>query len=151
MGKVGYYIRSFENPLDGETLYTVRLKNYSTIDKNDIVALAQKDSNLNAGDLAIGFSAMQQAINDFVLNGHSVTLDGIGCFTLSCKTGIWDTKKNKWKSAGKTSMEDVSSSDIKAVYVRFRPCTLLRQQMAQTKFFSIKGTKFGTENGIAKD
>jgi len=147
MAKLAYYTREFENPLDGETLYCARLAKYSTLDKDMVVNLAQKDSNVNKGDLAVAFCALGQAITEFVLNGHSVTLNGLGNFRLTAKTGVWDSKKNKWKSAGKTSMSDVSPSDIKRVYVRFRPCTQLREELENASFFDMTKTLFGGTMG----
>lgn len=143
MGKLAYYTREFENQLDGETLYCARLAKYSKLDEEQVVELAQKDSNIKASDMAVGLSALGQAITDFVLNGHSVTINGLGNFRLTAKTGIWDSKKKKWKSAGKTSMDDVSASDIKRVYVRFRPCTSLRRELDKTSLFDMTKTLFG--------
>ena len=99
---------------------------YSKIGEDDIVRLALADSNINTQDLGTGFAALTQAIYDFVLNGHSVTLDGLGNFRLTCKTGEWDEKTQKWKSAGKDNMDDVSTDGIKGVYVRFRPMSARR-------------------------
>ena len=91
--------------------------------------------------------ALSDAIFNYVFNGHSVTIDGLGCFYPSVKTGLWDDKKKKWKSAGKTSMDDVSPADIKGVYVRFRPCTALREQLKKLKYEDITKTKFGGDLG----
>ncbi len=143
MGKIAYYTREFENQLSGETLYCARLAKYSTLNAEQVVALAQQDANVNASDMAVAFSALGQAINDFVLNGHSVTLDGLGNFRLTAKTGVWDAKKKKWKSAGRTSMDDVSASDIKGIYVRFRPCTELRRELENVELFDMTKTLFG--------
>ena len=49
----------------------------------------------------------------------------------------------KWKLAGKDSMDDVSSDGIKGVYVRFRPCTHLREQMKRATFFDVSKMVFG--------
>ena len=141
--KLGYKTYKKEDENTGITKYGVRLVPYSKIGELDIVRLALSDSNINAQDLAVGFSALTQAIHDFVLNGHSVTLDGLGTFRLSCKTGVWDEKTQKWKSAGKTSMSDVSATDIKSIYVRFKPCTALRERMKDVSFFNVKNTAFG--------
>ena len=126
--KLGYRIYKNEDADTGAAKYGVRLVPYSKIGEEDIVRLALAET---------------QAIYDFVLNGHSVTLDGLGNFRLTCKTGEWDEKTQKWKSAGKDSMDDVSSDGIKGVYVRFRPCTQLREQMKRATFFDVSKTVFG--------
>ena len=141
--KLGYRIYKNEDADTGAAKYGVRLVPYSKIGEEDIVRLALADSNINTQDLGAGFAALTQAIYDFVLNGHSVTLDGLGNVRLTCKTGEWDEKTQKWKSAGKDSMDDVSSDGIKGVYVRFRPCTQLREQMKRATFFDVSKTVFG--------
>ena len=78
-----------------------------------------------------------------MLNEHSVTLSGLGNFRLTCKTGIWDDRQQKWTSAGKEDMDDVSSNDIRGVYVRFRPSTELREKLKDVKYFDVTKTVFG--------
>ena len=68
---------------------------YSVIDSEEVVELACKDSNINRQDLAVGFAALCQAIENFVLQGHSVTLAGLGNFRLTAKTGKWDEENKK--------------------------------------------------------
>lgn len=143
MAKLAYYTREFENPLSGNKMYCAALAKYTTFENEDVIAHALRDSNINASDFAVAFSALAQAIEDFVLNGHSVTISGLGNFRLTAKTGLWDAKKKKWKSAGRDSMDKVQSSDIKQVYVRFRPCRQLREEMKTAKFFDFTKTKLG--------
>lgn len=145
MANIGYYKTSFKNSQTGAKMYTVRLVPYSVIDTESLVSLALKDSNINPQDMGMGFAALGQAIEDFVLNGHSVTLDGLGNFSLSCKTGKWDAEQGKWVSAGSDSADGVDNANIKGVYVRFRPCTRLRQELNAASLFEVKsaGTSFG--------
>ena len=147
MANLGFYKIKREDSETGAARYSVRLVPYSVIDKQAVVELALKDSNINRQDMAVGFAALGQAIEDFVLNGHSVTLDGLGNFRLTCRTGIWDAQTRKWKSAGKDSMDDVSSNDIKGVYIRFRPCKALRQEINHANFFEVTNTLFGKTKG----
>ena len=147
MANLGFYKTKREDETSGVTRYSVRLVPYSVIDKEAVVNLALKDSNINRQDLAMGFAALGQAIEDFVLNGHSVTLDGLGNFRLTCKTGIWDDRTKKWTSAGRTSMDDVSTNDIKGVYIRFRPCKALREEINSASFFEVTNTLFGKTKG----
>ena len=143
--KLGYRTYKKEEENTGVVNYGARLVTYSKIGELDIVRLALSDSNINAQDLAVGFSALTQAIHDFVLNGHSVTLDGLGTFRLSCKTGVWEEKTKKWKSAGKTVASDVSANDIRSIYVRFKPCTALREKLNGASFFDVTRTAYGKQ------
>lgn len=143
MGKLGYYTRDFENPLSGNTMYVAALAKYSVLDEEAVINLAAQDSNLNKGDMAVAFTALSQAIENFVLNGHSVTIAGLGNFRLTSKSGVWDEKKKKWKSGGSDSMDKVTPDKIRGVYVRFRPCRDIKTEMSTAKFFDITKTKFG--------
>ena len=143
MANLGFYKYKFENQVTGEDMYTVRVVPYSIIDKESLISLACKDSNINRQDMAMAFSALSQAIESFVLQGHSVTLDGLGNFRLTCKTGKWYEKKQKWVSGGADSMDDVDVNNIKGVYLRFRPCTQLRNEMKRVKYFDVTKSLFG--------
>lgn len=147
MANVGFYKTSVKHPISGDKLFTVRLVPYSVISGEEATALACKDSNINDQDLAVGFAALTQAIEAFVFQGHSVTLEGLGNFRLTAKSGVWDAKAQKWVSGGSKSMDDVTPDKIKGVYVRFRPCTSLRREMQHVGFFDVTKTAFGGVKG----
>lgn len=149
MAKIGYYKTSFKNQQTGVQMYSVRLVPYSVLDGESVVGLAVKDSNINPQDMAAGFAALSQAIEDFVLNGHSVSIEGLGNFSLSAKTGKWDAENQKWVSAGADSMDGVDDANIKGVYVRFRPSTQLRKELNEATFFEVnnEATLFGRTKG----
>ncbi len=147
MAEIGFYKTEKRNPTTGEKVYTVRLVPYSVMSSDEIVARTFKDSNIKRHDMAVGFSALCQAIEDFVMQGHSVSLDGLGNFRLSARTGKWDAENNKWTSAGKDNKEDVTPKDIKGVYLRFRPCTALRTELNNAGLFDVTKTPFGGAKG----
>lgn len=147
MAKIGYYTAQIENPLSGEEMYVARVTSYSVIDEENAVKLACDEARVDSQTMKIAFAALNMAIENLVLNGHSITLNGLGNFRLTAKTGIYDAKTGKWKSAGKKAMDDVSVDDIKGVYVRFRPCTEIRENLQQAELFDITTTKFGATRG----
>lgn len=147
MANIGYYKTEVKNPVTGEKMYSVRLVPYTLIDSEQVVAYACKDSNVKRQDMAVGFSALCQAIEDFVLQGHSVTLDGLGNFRLTAKTGKWDAEAGKWVSGGVDNMDDVTPNNIKGVYLRFRPCTSLRRDLKNAGLFNVTKTLFGGTKG----
>lgn len=149
MAKIGYYKTSFKNSQTGLKMYTVRLAPYSMIDDASVVDYAVSDSSINAKDVAQGCAALAQAIGDFVLNGHSITLEGLGNFRTTCQTGKWNSTSNKWGSAGASAMDGVSSEDIKNLYVRFRPCASLRDEINSASFFKVDNLSslFGKSKG----
>ena len=147
MAKIGFYKTEVCNPKGTGKLYSVRMVPYSVIDSEEVVELACKDSNINRQDLAVGVAALCQAIENFVLQGHSVTLAGLGNFRLTAKTGKWDEENKKWVSAGSESMDGVSTDNIRGVYLRFRPCTALRNELKNISMFDVTKTLFGGTMG----
>ena len=130
-GRLGFTVVSREDEDTGATRYYAALVPYDTLDEQFI------------NEWAAQFMKVSEALQYFVLNGHSVTLNGLGTFSFSTKTGIWDEKTKKWNSAGRDSMDAVTSNDIKGVYVRFRPCAILNDAIGSSKFFYADGTAFG--------
>ena len=150
MARIGYYTYKKENKTSGAVKYGVRLKSYSTMSKSDCKKYAMGIAKVTGGEMDRGFAALGQAISEFVLNGHSITIDGLGCFTLSTKTGIWNEQQQKWVSAGQTSMDQVDASQIKGLYLRFRPCKELRAELKNAEFFNINDSGLGN-NGLGKN
>lgn len=147
MGKVATYISESKNPRSGEKIYVRRTLPYSKMAKDDVVAYAQANSSVNPQDLAVAFDALGAAIEQFVLNGHSVTLDGLGNFRITSKSGVWDSNNNKWVSGGSDNMDDVTPEKIRGVFVRFRPSREVRTMLRKTQFFDCTKTKFGGTMG----
>ena len=143
LGKLGYYPVSIEDGDTGNVKYYARLTPYSKKSKEEINTWASRFLKVSEASMKVAFEALAEAIQYFTLNGYSVTLDTLGTFTLSTKTGIWDAQTQKWTSAGKNSMDDVSSDDIKGVYVRFRPSVQLRSKMAACRLFDMTKRDFG--------
>lgn len=151
-GRLGYKVRSKENEDTGAKQAYGYLIPYSKLDKQFILRWASSFVNMTEAQMETGFAALSEAMQYFVLNGHSVTLDGLGTFSFSTKTGLWDEKTKKWKSAGKDSMSAVSADDIRGLYVRFRPAAGLAQTLGSAKFFNVEATSFGYQevNGELK-
>ena len=105
------------------------------ITRHDLRATEERLTN-GHNKLAVRLQELEQA-------QKKLRRTAINNFRLTCKTGEWDEKTQKWKSAGKDNMDDVSSDGIKGVYVRFRPCTQLREQMKGASFFDVSKTVFG--------
>ena len=62
-------------------------------------------------------AAIQKAIANFVLNGHSVSVKRLGTFTATVSGHASETP------------EEVGARSVKRVHVRFRPCTALRHKL----------------------
>lgn len=144
-GKLGYRIVTMEDENVGVKYSYARLVPFSSLSATEVNKWAADFMKVSEAQMKSGFQALADAIQYFVLNGHSVTFDTLGTFTFSTKTGVWDEKTMKWKSAGKASMSDVSANDIRAVYVRFRPGTDLRNALGGVRLFNAENTAFGQQ------
>ena len=142
-GRVAYKVNGVEDEDSGAKKAYARLVPYSKLDKNYILTKAAECAGMPEAQMAAGFAALSEALQYFVLNGHSVTLNGLGTFSFSTKTGIWNEHLKEWESAGRASRAAVTAHDIKRVYLRFRPCAILNDAIGSSKFFYADGTAFG--------
>ena len=147
MGKVGTYIRKIKDPKMGTPLYVRRLATYSKYSEAQVVDLSTLNTGIRQHEMQSAFAALGMAIENFVLNGHSVRLKGVGSFSLSCKTGVFNPETGKYESAGSSTMSEVTPDKIRGVFVRFRPDTAIKQELLKTQFFDCTKTFFGGTKG----
>lgn len=93
---------------------------YSLIKGEQVIKYAAQNSGMRKAEVVDGYYAILQTFKNYVLNGHSVVLPGIGTFRLSCKTSAVETD------------EDQSADNVKRVRIIFTPSTLLRQELYST-------------------
>jgi hypothetical protein len=144
-GRLGFTVVSREDEDTGATRYYAALVPYDTLDEQFINEWAAQFMKVSEAQMRVAFEALADAIEYFVLSGHSVTLNGLGNFTFSTRTGLWDEQHNKWVSAGRNSMDDVKASDIRATYVRFRPASGLNIKLGAASLFCADDTAFGKQ------
>lgn len=66
-----------------KNLYTIHAVRYSTISADELVDAASRNSNVNKGVLRSATNAVLNEFHNFLMNGHSVELPGIGYFRFS--------------------------------------------------------------------
>lgn len=66
-----------------KNLYTIHAVRYSTISGEELVDAASRNSNVNKGVLRSATNAVLNEFHNFLMNGHSVELPGIGYFRFS--------------------------------------------------------------------
>lgn len=142
-GKLGYTIAKMEDEATGTNKYFAKLVPFSKLDAEYINEWASIFTGTSEAQMEIAFAALAKAIQYFTLNGHSITLKGLGCFTFSTKSGVWNDQQQKWTSAGKETMDGVTTNDIRALYIRFRPTGALRTAIGTSEFFNAVGTVMG--------
>lgn len=66
-----------------KSLYMIRAIRYSTISGDELVDAASRNSQVNKGVLRSATNAVLNEFHNFLMNGHSVELPGIGYFRFS--------------------------------------------------------------------
>ena len=94
--------------------YVLRPVRYSTMRQTDIVNYCMKNSLVPQAYITAAVVAFVQCIENFLLNGHSVELPGLGIFYLT-SNGITAT-----------NAEDCGVNQVDSLKVRFTPSTSLK-------------------------
>lgn len=81
---------------------------YSTISSEDLINYACENSGIPKAQMASAFYAINQQIEQFILNGHSLTLGNLGNLYLSTRT------------RATVSENDAGADAVRQIYVRFR-------------------------------
>ena len=99
----------------GYKLYPVR---YTTIDGEELVKAITKNSYVPQAFVSASVCGITEAIENYLLNGHSIELPGFGIFSLSC-----ECKTVK-------SAEDAGLGQFRGLNINFRPSTELKEKLA---------------------
>ena len=70
--------------------YVSRAVTYSKIDGEDVLELAAQNSGINQAQLSAAMYAIRQSFINFLLNGHSVELPGVGIFRVGVNAKMVD-------------------------------------------------------------
>ena len=95
--------------------YVLRPVRYTTMNGDDIVNYCAANSTVPKSYIQASMVAIAQCINNFLINGHSISVPDLGIFFLS-SNGVSETDASK---AGAVQLEKLN--------IRFRPCTKLKQ------------------------
>ena len=142
-GRLGYYHTRIEDEATGTVKYSMRLMSKDKMDGPYINEWASNFTGTSEAQMEVAFAALAKAIQYFTLNGHSITLEGLGTLSFSTKSGIWDALQQKWTSAGKEGMSAVSTDDIRSLHIRFRLASRLRKLLGTSEFFNVVATTQG--------
>ena len=97
--------------------YMLRPVQYSRIESKDLVEYCSKNSYVPKAFVQSAITAITEAMENFLLNGHSIELPDFGTFSLSCECTVAPTPA----TAG---MEQ-----FKGLKLNFRPATSLKQKI----------------------
>lgn len=99
----------------GYKLYPVR---YSTIKGNSLVESCSKNSYVPRAYMEAALVAIIEAMENHLLNGHSIELPEFGIFSISCESTV-----------AKTPAE-AGVGQLKGLKINFRPSTTLKEKLA---------------------
>ena len=102
--------------------YVSRAVTYSKIDGDEVLELAAQNSGINQAQLSAAMYAIRQSFVNFLLNGHSVELPGIGIFRVGVNAKMVD-------EATKVSVDQIYRRKI-----HFLPSTVLKDRLTRISF-----------------
>ena len=102
--------------------YVSRAVTYSKIDGEDVLEYAAQNSGINQAQLSAAMYAIRQSFVNFLLNGHSVELPGVGIFRVGVNAKMVD-------EATKVSVDQIYRRKI-----HFLPSTVLKDRMTRISF-----------------
>lgn len=82
-----------------EKLYVIRNDNYSMISSKNFIEAVQRNSGLDAHIIQAASDAIAKEFQNLLLNGHSVTVPGLGIFRFGLNAKAKDEKKNAGAAA----------------------------------------------------
>ena len=102
--------------------YVSRAVTYSKIDGDEVLELAAQNSGINQAQLSAAMYAIRQSFVNFLLNGHSVELPGVGIFRVGVNAKMVD-------EATKVSVDQIYRRKI-----HFLPSTALKDRLTRISF-----------------
>ena len=114
MGKIKLKTNLQRIAFADENKYITSAMRYSTISAEQLIEYACENSGIPKAQMASSFYAIQQQIEQFVLNGHSLELGNLGTFYLSTRCKAVDTK------------EAAGAEAVEGLYLRFRQSKRIR-------------------------
>lgn len=104
-------------------MYVTRCARYSQIHGDELIRHAAEDSGVSRANCKAAVEAYFLQVKELLLNGHSITLMGLGTFRFGIRAKAVEKK------------DDVDLGKIiKGRKIIFTPCSELKSEMKQVKF-----------------
>ena len=97
--------------------YLLRPVRYTTIEANDLIDTIADNSYVPRAFVSATLYGIVDAIENFLLNGHSIALPNLGILSLSCESNVAPTPS------------DAGLSQFKKLNINFRPSVELREKL----------------------
>lgn len=116
-GTIRVKVLARKSPKDRSIKYYGNVDLYSQIGRAQILEAAQRNSQIPKSYLDQTFDALEVEIQNFVMNGHSITLDGLGTITSTLH------------SKGELVADNVKAENVRRVKFGFRAASSLRRML----------------------
>ena len=112
---------------------------YSTISTEDLLKYASQNSGIPKAQMMAAFYAINQQVEQFILNGHTLQLGTLGYFFLSVKTKATDAEK------------DAGVDAVKKLALKFRQSKQMGIMISQNVQFDCLNNKDEEEDTTGDD
>lgn len=85
-------LRSLGFLKENKEKYLTSVVRYSTISSEELIKMASENSGIPKAQMAASFYALNQQMEQFVLNGHALAIGTLGTIYLSSKAKAADTR-----------------------------------------------------------
>lgn len=86
-------LRSLGFLKENKEKYITSVVRYSTISSEELITMASENSGISKAQMSASFYALNQQMEQFVLNGHALTIGTLGTIYLSSKAKASETQK----------------------------------------------------------
>lgn len=114
-----------KNPKTGKVAWYLQKRKYDTISSKELVEAMARNTGIPVAKVAMATDAIVKQLKNFLLNGHSVNIVGLGTFSPRIKSRPSNTK------------DEVSADNVKALLLKFRPQTDIREDMKNTVGYEV--------------
>lgn len=127
MGKLNLQTRLQRVACLNENLYLTQLTRYSKITSEQLIAYASENSGIPKAQMAGAFYAINQQVEQFVLNGHSLEVGTLGTFYLGLKSKASETA------------DGAGADAVKSIHLKFRQSKRIRELLQNDVSFNTMG------------
>lgn len=114
-----------KNPKTGKVAWYLQKRKYDTISSKELVEAMARNTGIPVAKVAMATDAIVKQLKNFLLNGHSVNIIGLGTFSPRIKSRPSDSK------------DAVTADNVKALLLKFRPQTDIREDMKNTVGYEV--------------
>lgn len=114
-----------KNPKTGYVAWYLQKRKYDTISSKELVEAMARNTGIPVAKVAMATDAIVKQLKNFLLNGHSVNIIGLGTFSPRIKSRPSDSK------------DAVTADNVKALLLKFRPQTDIREDMKNTVGYEV--------------